>query len=38
MVNLRHEYTEARLDADGETLHGIVRYRAVTEPMQQAAA
>jgi len=38
LVNLRHEFTEARLDPDGETLHGIVRYRAVTEPMQQVAA
>jgi len=38
LVNLRHEFTEARLDADGETLHGIVRYRAVTEPAQQVAA
>jgi hypothetical protein len=38
LVNLRHEFTEARIDPDGETLHGIVRYRAVTEPLQQAAA
>ncbi|MGH6737323.1 MAG: DUF3168 domain-containing protein [Methyloceanibacter sp.] len=38
LVNLRHEFTEARIDPDGETLHGIVRYRAVTEPAQQAAA
>jgi hypothetical protein len=38
LVNLRHEFTEARRDPDGETMHGIVRYRAVTEPMQQAAA
>jgi hypothetical protein len=37
LVNLRHEFNEARLDPDGETMHGIVRYRAVTEPMQQAA-
>lgn len=37
-VNLRHEFMEARLDPDGETMHGIVRYRAVTEPMQQVAA
>lgn len=33
LVNLRHEYSEARHDEDGETYHGIVRYRAVTEPM-----
>jgi hypothetical protein len=38
LVNLRHEFTEARRDPDGETMHGIVRYRAVTELMQQAAA
>lgn len=31
LVNLRHEYSEARPDADGETMHGIVRLRAVTE-------
>ena len=33
LVNLRHEFSEARQDPDGETYHGIVRYRAVTEPM-----
>lgn len=38
LVNLRHEFAEARIDPDGETMHGIVRYRAVTEPLQQAAA
>ncbi len=38
LVNLRHEFSEARIDPDGETMHGIVRYRAVTEPLQQAAA
>jgi len=38
LVNLRHEFSQARIDPDGETLHGIVRYRAVTEPAQQAAA
>jgi hypothetical protein len=32
LVNLRHEISEARRDADGETTHGIVRLRAVTEP------
>lgn len=32
LVNLRHEFSEARRDTDGETYHGIVRYRAVTEP------
>jgi hypothetical protein len=38
LVNLRHEFAEARIDPDGETMHGIVRYRAVTEPQQLAAA
>jgi hypothetical protein len=33
LINLRHQFSEARIDPDGETLHGIVRYRAVTEPM-----
>ncbi len=32
LVNLRHEFSEARRDPDGETYHGITRYRAVTEP------
>jgi hypothetical protein len=31
LVNLRHEFSEARRDSDGETFHGIVRFRAVTE-------
>ncbi len=33
LVNLRHEFSEVRRDADGETFHGIARYRAVTEPV-----
>ncbi|GBE44292.1 hypothetical protein BMS3Bbin10_02383 [bacterium BMS3Bbin10] len=33
LVNLRHEFSEARQDPDGEIYHGIVRYRAVTEPL-----
>jgi hypothetical protein len=32
LVNLRHELSEARREPDGDTYHGIVRYRAVTEP------
>ena len=32
LVNLRHEFSEARRDPDGETIHGIARFRAVTEP------
>ena len=37
LVNLRHEFSEARPDPDGDTFHGIVRYRAVTEPLAEAA-
>ncbi len=33
LVNLRHELSEARRDPDGETYHGVVRLRAVTEPL-----
>lgn len=33
LVNLRHEFTDARREPDGETYHGLVRYRAVTEPV-----
>ena len=32
LINLRHEFTDARRDPDGATYHGIIRYRAVTEP------
>jgi Protein of unknown function (DUF3168) len=32
LVNLRHEYSDARRDPDGETMHGTARFRAVTEP------
>lgn len=31
LVNLRHEFSETRRDGDGETFHGIARFRAVTE-------
>ncbi len=31
LVNLRHEFSETRRDPDGETVRGIVRFRAVTE-------
>lgn len=33
LVNLRHELSEASRDPDGETVHGIIRFRAVTEPL-----
>ncbi len=35
LVNLRHELTDTRRDPDGETYHGIVRLRAVTEPQRR---
>lgn len=34
LINLRHEFSDARRDPDGDTYHGIVRYRAVTEPQE----
>jgi Protein of unknown function (DUF3168) len=33
LVNLRHEFSEARREPDGDTIHGLVRLRAVTEPI-----
>lgn len=33
LVNLRHEFSDARREPDGETYHGLVRMRAVTEPV-----
>jgi hypothetical protein len=38
LINLRHEFSEARIDPDGEIMHGIVRYRVATEPAQAVAA
>lgn len=32
LINLRHDFTEVRRSGDGETLRGLVRFRAVTEP------
>ncbi|MFN3867619.1 MAG: DUF3168 domain-containing protein [Hyphomicrobiaceae bacterium] len=31
VVNVRHEISDARRDTDGETYHGVVRFRVVTE-------
>jgi len=31
LVNLRHEFSDARREPDGDTYHGVVRFRAVTE-------
>lgn len=33
LINLRHEFSDARREPDGETYHGITRFRAVTEPL-----
>lgn len=33
LVNLQVAYEEARLDQDGETFHGLLRFRAVTEEL-----
>lgn len=33
LVNLRHEFSDARRDPDGDTYHGTARFRAVTEPL-----
>jgi len=33
LVTLRFGFADIFRDADGETLHGIARYRAVTEPI-----
>lgn len=33
LVNLRHEFSEARRDSDGVTFRGLARFRAVTEPL-----
>ena len=32
LINLRHEFSDARREPDGDTYHGTVRFRAVTEP------
>ena len=33
LVSLRQQFSDVRRDADGITIHGLVRYRAVTEPV-----
>ena len=32
LVNLRQQFSDIRREADGITIHGLVRYRAVTQP------
>jgi hypothetical protein len=33
LINLRHEFSDVRRDGDGETWHGVLRLRAVTEAL-----
>jgi hypothetical protein len=33
LVNLTQQFSDIRRDGDGVTLHGILRFRAVTEPV-----
>ncbi len=33
LINLAHQYSDLKLDPDGETYHGVMRFRAVTEPL-----
>jgi Protein of unknown function (DUF3168) len=33
LVQLRHDHSEARRDEDSERIHGLVRFRALTEPL-----
>jgi len=33
LVNLRQQFSDIRREADGITIHGLVRYRAVTQPL-----
>jgi len=32
LVNLRQQFSDVRREADGITIHGLLRYRAVTQP------
>ena len=38
LVALHHEFSEARLDPDGYSFHGIIRYRATSQPARAVAA
>jgi hypothetical protein len=37
-ITLNHEFSEARLDPEGDSFHGIIRYRATAAPSRAAAA
>jgi hypothetical protein len=33
LINLTHQFSDLKRDPDGETYHGVMRFRAVTEPI-----
>jgi hypothetical protein len=33
LINLTHQFSDLKRDADGETYHAVMRFRAVTEPL-----
>ncbi len=33
LINLSHQFSDLKRDTDGETYHGVMRFRAVTEPL-----
>lgn len=33
LISLRHEFSDVRREDDGETWRGVLRFRAVTEPL-----
>ena len=33
LINLTHQYSDLKRDEDGESWHGVMRFRAVTEPV-----
>ena len=33
LINLTHQFSDLKRDPDGETYHGVIRFRAVTEPL-----
>ncbi|MGB0087082.1 MAG: DUF3168 domain-containing protein [Rhodomicrobiaceae bacterium] len=33
LINVTHQFSDLKRDTDGETYHGVMRFRAVTEPL-----
>lgn len=33
LITLAHQFSDLKRDPDGETYHGVLRFRAVTEPL-----